>query len=32
MLLGVILKLENNILGVFFGLFWLGLIMRKIDS
>lgn len=32
MLLSVILKFEDNILGVVFGLFWLGLVMRKIDS
>ncbi len=31
-LLSVVLKLEDNILSVVFGLFWLGFVMRKIDS
>ena len=31
-LLSVVLKLQDNILCVVFGLFWLGLVMRQIDS
>lgn len=31
-LLSVVLKLQDNILSVVFCLFWLGLVMRQIDS
>ena len=31
-LLSVVLKLQDNILSVIFCLFWLGLVMRQIDS